>query len=117
MKFKIDENLPIDVADLLNSTGHEAETVLSQNLSGSTDKTLIKVCQTEDRALITFDGDFADLRAYPPSDFPGLVVLRLKRQDKNFVLEIIGKLTETLTREELEGKLWLVEENRIRIRG
>ena len=117
MKFKIDENLPIDVASLLNSTGHEAETVISQNLSGSTDQSLIKVCQSEGRALITFDGDFADIRAYPPPDYPGLVVLRLKRQDKNFVLEIIQKLTETFSLEELTGKLWLVEENRIRIRG
>ena len=117
MRFKIDENLPLDVARLLNSSGHEAKTVISQNLSGSTDQSLVKVCQSESRAFITFDGDFADIRAYPPGDFPGFVVLRLKRQDKNYVLGIIEKLTETLAHEELEGKLWLVEENRIRIRG
>ena len=35
MKFKVDENLPADLADLLRSAGHDAITVANQNLSGS----------------------------------------------------------------------------------
>ena len=117
MRFKIDENLPIEVASLLSRAGHEATTVISQSLSGSSDQTLIKHCQSEGRVLVTFDGDFADIRAYPPSEFPGLVILRLKRQDRNYVLNVVERLSDALGTEELTGKLWLVEENRIRIRG
>ena len=34
MKFKIDENLPIEVAQLLNQAGYDAMTVYEQNLGG-----------------------------------------------------------------------------------
>jgi len=34
MKFKIDENLPIEVSELLRQTGYDATTVLSGVLRG-----------------------------------------------------------------------------------
>ena len=66
MKFKIDENLPVEVLDLLNAAGHDALTVLDQNLIGEIDRTIMDVCKQEERALITLDLDFADMRSYPP---------------------------------------------------
>ena len=35
MKFKIDENLPTEAADLLRSAGHDAVTVGEQRLGGA----------------------------------------------------------------------------------
>ena len=67
--------------------------------------------------MITLDADFADIRAYPPEQFPGLIVLRLRRQDKLHVLEVIGRLIPLLSSEPLEHLLWIVEETRLRIRG
>jgi hypothetical protein len=60
--------------------------------------------------------DFASIRAYPPADFPGLIVLRLRRQDKPHVLDVLARLVQVLRAELLEGTLWIVEEDRIRIR-
>jgi hypothetical protein len=37
-------------------------------------------------ALVTLDTDFCDIRKYSPQDYHGLIVLRLKRQDKPHVL-------------------------------
>lgn len=34
MRFKIDEDLPTDVAFLLRSAGHEAETVHEEGMTG-----------------------------------------------------------------------------------
>ena len=34
MKFKVDENLPIEVVRLLEDNGHDALTILGQNLGG-----------------------------------------------------------------------------------
>lgn len=81
MRFKIDENLPVEVADLLRTANYDAITVLEQDLGGAPDSHLLAVCQQEDRILISLDTDFADIRAYPPDEYPGLVVLRLHRQD------------------------------------
>jgi len=34
MKFKVDENLPVEVVNLLEENGHNAVTVLGQDLGG-----------------------------------------------------------------------------------
>ena len=65
---------------------------------------------------MTLDVGFADIRAYPPKAFPGLVVLRLSQQSKPNVLETLQRLLPVLVEEELEGHLWIVEQNRIRVR-
>jgi predicted nuclease of predicted toxin-antitoxin system len=82
MRFKIDENLPIEVAEALRQVGHDAATVLEQQHGGSADAQLATLCQHESRVLVTLDMDFADIRNYPPAEFPGLIVLRLRQQDK-----------------------------------
>ena len=117
MRFKIDENLPIEVADLLKSAGHEAVTVFEQGLGGASDNEIISACRQESRAILTLDAGFADIRTYPPKEFSGVVVLRLSRQDKPNVLRVIKSLMPVLALESVERSLWIVEENRIRIRG
>lgn len=116
MKFKIDENLPKEAAQLLASAGHDALTVLDQELGGQPDQQISAVCKSESRALITNDKDFCDVRTYPPKDFVGIVVLRLGRQDKRFALDIISRLIPAFQTEPLERRLWIVDEHRIRIR-
>jgi predicted nuclease of predicted toxin-antitoxin system len=117
MRFKVDENLPIEVKELLQQANHDALTILEQQLGGHTDFNIASICQQERRALITLDVDFADIRAYPPDQFPGLVVLRLRRQDKLHVLEILTQLMHVFLDEPLDRHLWIVEEERIRVRG
>ncbi len=117
MKFKVDENLPVEAAELLRQAGHDAATVLEQHLSGEAEPEIASVCQRENRTLVTLDLDFADIRAYPPAQYPGLIVLRLKQQDRPHVLEILSRLIRIFPDEPLERRLWIVEERQIRIRG
>ncbi len=116
MRFKIDENLPVEVAELLREEGHEAETVLEQGLGGRGDPDIASVCQRQSLVLITLDTDFSDIRSYPPEQFSGLIVLRLRQQDKTHVLNLIPRLIPMFSAEPLAGRLWIVEEDRIRIR-
>lgn len=58
MKFKIDENLPVEIAELLIRNGHDAKTVIDQNLSGEVDPEIASICQSENRTIITLDTDF-----------------------------------------------------------
>ena len=55
MRFKIDENLPVEVAELLRRLGHDATTILEQHLGGSADPKVASVCQQERRILVTLD--------------------------------------------------------------
>ena len=117
MRFKVDENLPVDVAETLRSAGHDALTIFDQMLVGDDDSSILGICQKEERALITLDLDFSDARSYPPQEYLGLVVLRLHRQDKPYVMETIKRIIPFLEQEQIKGRLWIVEENRIRVRG
>jgi predicted nuclease of predicted toxin-antitoxin system len=116
MNFKIDENLPVEAAQVLRQAGHDATTVLEEGLGGSRDAKLAVICRREQRALITLDKDFADIRTYPPSEYNGLVVIRLPQQDKPSVLALMKRLLTILEQEVLAQKLWIVDMRRVRIR-
>jgi predicted nuclease of predicted toxin-antitoxin system len=116
MRFKIDENLPIEVAELLRANMHDSMTIFDQNMVGELDSKIASVCKSEERALITLDLDFSHIRIYPPSEYPGIIILRPRTQSKPDVLALVHKLIPLLDgSERLMGNLWIVQENRIRI--
>ena len=115
MKFKIDENLPVEFAHELRAIGHDAVTVFEQRMGGTSDEDLFSVCINEDRILMTLDIDFADIRMYPPSVSPGIIVFRIQPQDKNRLLYCLGRIIPLLGKEQIFRMLWIVEEDRIRI--
>lgn len=80
MKIKLDENLPKALEDLLRAGGHDVTTVPQENLSGSGDPRVLDAATGEDRLLMTFDMDFADIRQYPVGSHAGIVVFRLRDQ-------------------------------------
>lgn len=52
----------------------------------------------------------------PPGSSPGTIVLRLSRQNKAHVLSVVRRFVKLLGVEPLEGRLWVVEDERVRIR-
>ena len=76
MRVKLDENLPLQ-SRVCSRNRHTILSVLDEGLGGATDAEVARVCIAEERALVTQDLDFADIRAYPPGDYPGIVVFRL----------------------------------------
>jgi len=119
MRIKIDENMPVDVIDVLENMGHEAHSVYTEGIEGCSDRELITICKKEQRVLITLDNDFSNIFAYPPEKFKGIIVLRIENQSKRTVINLVNKLLPILAsnEEKIYGNLWIVEENRIRIRG
>jgi predicted nuclease of predicted toxin-antitoxin system len=116
MRFKVDENLPIEMAQKLRSAGYDAMTVLEQRMGREPDTNLYYVCQEEERVLVTLDLDFSDIRSYPPGESAGIVVLRFARQDKPYVLAQFDRVIPPLTTEAIAGRLWIVDKRQVRIR-
>ena len=116
MKFKVDENLPEELTHLLRSAGWDSATVVEQDLGGAQDPPLARVCASEGRVLVTFDRGFSNIKIYSGFGLPGVIVFRLKRQDKPHVPKVSDQLVQELKRREPHGELWIVHENRIRIR-
>jgi predicted nuclease of predicted toxin-antitoxin system len=117
MKLKTDENLPIEVAEAMRAAGHDAVSVLEQDLGGWADPGIAEICRSEGRVLVSLDTDFADVRSYPPRDYPGILVIRLKRQDKLSILEVVPRILRMFQFEAIDRRLWIVTEERVRIRG
>jgi len=117
MKFKVDENLPGEVAELLRSEKHEAATVIDERLGGKDDSTITDACRREGLILVTLDLDFGDARTYPPDQSPGCIILRLRNQSKQHILAAVRQAMSLMDIEPLEHRLWIVEEGRVRIRG
>jgi len=117
VRLKVDENLPVEVASLLRGVGHDAVTVREEGLAGTDDPALERICQGETRALLTADVGFGNIVAYPPMLSAGIIVLRLSRQDKPFVVSRVESLLPRLDTEPVAGRLWIVDDRRVRIRG
>jgi predicted nuclease of predicted toxin-antitoxin system len=117
MRFKTDENVHPAAAALLRTHGHDATTVWDQGLRGRPDGDVASACLREDRALVTMDVGFADIMSYPPERYRGLIVLRLKDQGRRRVLEVLSLMLPMLESERLPGRLWIVDDSSVRVRG
>jgi predicted nuclease of predicted toxin-antitoxin system len=117
LAFKVDENLPEDVAAAFRDAGYEASTARSQGLAGVEDARLMEVARQEQRVFVTLDVDFGDIRVYPPDEYAGIIVFRMTQQDKTRILGAIRHMLPLLTTEAVTRRLWVVEEHAVRIRG
>ena len=117
MKFKIDQNLAVECAEVLRAGGHDAMTVYDQSLGGAPDDKIADVCRAEQRIVVSADLDFSSIVDFPLASSPGSIVLRLRNQSKASQLAAIGRIIPLLASEQISERLWIVEETRVRIRG
>jgi predicted nuclease of predicted toxin-antitoxin system len=115
MRFKIDENLPDALVALLTESGYDACTARQESLHGRPDLELAAACRSEKRTIITLDLDFSDITMFPPEEYSGIVVLRVRRQDRPHILSVVRSMLPLFETEPLQGHLWIVEEDRVRV--
>jgi len=116
VRFKLDENLPLDARRLLELAGYDAHTAIEEALAGAPDDRILQASRVEDRILVTLDMDFADVRSYLAAH-PGIWILRPTTQSMDAILSVLRDALSLLGREETANRLWIVETGRVRIRG
>ena len=90
MKFKLDENLPLQIATAIRARMHDIETVGEEGLTGRADADIWQAAQREGRILITQDLDFSDTRKFQPGTHHGIVLIRLQSPSRrNLILRTI----------------------------
>lgn len=85
----------------------------------SPDTLVIAKAQELAAILVSMNGDFADIVTYPPKNYKGIVALQMCNHAEvldNLMLRLTGYLAVHSAMEHYQGKLLVVEVNRIRIR-
>ncbi|MBW2115852.1 MAG: DUF5615 family PIN-like protein [Deltaproteobacteria bacterium] len=114
MKFKLDECLDVRLSTLFYEAGHDVHTVYQEKLSGAPDEHIYSLCLHEKRALVTQDMDFSNPFRFSPLPSQGIIVLRNPSQllsEAEYLVMLILKISV----ESLQGHLWVVDHQRIRI--
>lgn len=116
-KIKLDENFPPSSVEIFGKYGIDTSSVFHQNMNGSTDDSVFDICTKEDRILITFDLDFANIIRYTTEGTPGIVVSRNKMKiTLSNIKSLCERLAQIVVSHDIEGRLIIVEETRMRIR-
>jgi predicted nuclease of predicted toxin-antitoxin system len=116
MKFKLDENLPLQIATAIRARMHDIETAGEEGLTGRADADIWQAAQREGRILITQDLDFSDTRKFQPGTHHGIVLIRLQSPSRQ---NLIHRTTELFEAEDVSG--WagcfvVVTERKIRVK-
>lgn len=115
-RFKLDENLPTEIADELRGLGQDVQTVADELLTGAPDPTLLARIQTEGRVFLTMDKGIADIRRYPPDQYPGLILFRPSSMGRRAVAAFVRRSLQLALSRDPAGHLIVVSESGIRIR-
>lgn len=116
MKFKTDENLPVEVKTVLREAGHDAESVADEGLCGSPDPPVLEHAKREARVLFTMDKGIANIRRYPPEDYAGIVLFRPPTSGRIAVTHFVRDHLADVVRVARAGRLLVVTDRGIRMR-
>ena len=116
MKFKLDENLPVELLADLHAAGRQAQTVPEEGLTGAPDPTVMERVRSEGRVLLTMDRGIANVRAYPPERYAGIILFRPGTSGRGAVLTFVRRHLPALLQTDLAGHLLVVSERGVRIR-
>lgn len=116
MRVKLDENIPASLIEVLESLGHQADTVQQEGLKGRNDTDVWSAAQGEPALLITQDLDFSDIRRFQPGSHHGILLLRLKEPGRSALADRIGQIFRTEDVNRWDGCFVVATERKIRVR-
>ena len=86
-------------------------------LAGKTDQEVRRFAVGTGRILVTLDADFGNLIRFSPANTPRVVWLRPRPPTEINIRSILAKWLYKLSEIDLYGRLAVVEEDKLRIRG
>jgi len=116
VKFKLDENLPSELARYLHVLGHDADTVGDEELRGAPDPVIVQAAGGGGRVLLTLDKGIANIQRYPIHQHAGVVLFRPHTLGRRAVLAFVQEHLKRILELNLTGRLIIVGPNRIRSR-
>lgn len=112
----MDEDLPSQVAELLQGAGHSVETIVGQGMGGAKDRAVWRAVQAERRFLVTADKGFGDIRTYPPGTHGGVLLLRPDEDGIDPLVQLVRRVLRGGELDRLRGTITVASPRGIRIR-
>ena len=119
MRLFADHCVPGLIIKRLEEAGHEVLKLRDYLPQDAPDPVVIKHAQERKAVLLTLNGDFSDIVAYPPSEYKGIISIQLKNRPSSIPTimdRLLSYMAEYADQKGYEGVLLLVEPHRIRIR-
>ncbi|MDB5353943.1 MAG: hypothetical protein JWN24_396 [Phycisphaerales bacterium] len=117
MKIKLDENLPTSLVAILQSLGHDVDTVPSEGFAGRADDAIWEAEQIAGRFLITQELDFSDIRRFAPGTHHGLLIVRLHSPGRIALARRVESLFRTEQVERWTRCFVVATDRKIRVRA
>jgi len=116
VKFKLNENLPIELAADLRGLGHDTDTVAAEGLCGAPDPAVVDAAFAANRILFTLDKGIANLQYNPVPHDAGIVLFRPETSGRGAVIAFVRERLHKLMEMNLTGRLTVVGASKIRFR-
>lgn len=114
LRLLCDENIPAGVISSLVESGFDVKKVKPK----MADQEIAGVAKRERRTLLTFDSDFANIIAYPPNLYWGIVRIKIHPPYVGTIMSALNDLFVTFrSMNQLKGKLIILEPSKIYVWG
>ncbi|MGH9786891.1 MAG: DUF5615 family PIN-like protein [Terriglobia bacterium] len=120
MKFFADHCVSNSIIQALRDAGHQVDRLGEHLPVESEDSLVIGKAQELKAILLSLNGDFADIVAFPPSNFCGIVAFQMRNQPgltSALMERFLGYLELHPSADHYRGKLIWVEPGRMRVRS
>ncbi len=118
--FLGDQCVPASITDAFRDAGHQVFLLREVLPVRALDPVVLEKARELDAILVSLNGDFSDIVAYPPAGHGGILSIQLHNHPE-IIPQLMSAVVEFLrgnpARDFYRGKLLLVEVHRIRIRS
>jgi predicted nuclease of predicted toxin-antitoxin system len=116
VRFLVDQNVPVQVAEALRQAGHLAEHTRERGLSRADDEQLLSVARVEGSAIVTFDSDFARFLALSGDESPSILHVRVGPEHLPELPQLVIAAVDETEANRNEGAVVVLEPERVRWR-
>jgi predicted nuclease of predicted toxin-antitoxin system len=117
MRILADECVYQITVDVIRSWGFSVITAQEAGLAGYKNGDVLAYAQNNTLIFLTRDKDFTDVRIYPPSDFNGIIVIKISPSNQHDVHQILHQVLSAKSLNELRAKLVVVDRKKYRVIG
>lgn len=105
-----------NVVLMLRNTGHDALHLRDEGLQRMPDHEIFAKAAAENRIVLTFDLDFAEIAAAAGSQWPSVIIFRLHNARADYVCQRLSAAISVAEEALKAGAIVVLEDTRVRLR-